>query len=252
MRAEALESEQEIEGVRFAARFTRRAAPPRSFGIRRLVAAVLAGDEDAFEQVYVQFYGRLYARLSRDLRDPHEVQDLAQTIFTKAYAALREGRYDGQPFEAWLFRIARNELIDHVRKHARVVVGAPERVAEFAESRTHDHERDGRDRWLSDEELCESVRSLSVYQQQVLVLAYLGDLSTADIAVVLGRTEGAVRVARHEALRLLPERLSAAAAGPVSRSRFALAVTRRSSWRPVHAHRGARLAPLAGLRAPCA
>ena len=72
MRGEASESEQEVEGLRFAARFTRRTAPPRSFSIRRLVAAVLAGNEDAFEQVYMQFYDRLYARLSRDLRDPHE------------------------------------------------------------------------------------------------------------------------------------------------------------------------------------
>src|SRR5262245_20186416 len=88
----------------------------------RLVTRAKAGDEDAVERLWTLHESELHVYLSRYLRDPRDVAEVAQEVFIRMLRALPEYEPNGTPFRYWLFRIARNHAIDVLRreKHSRV------------------------------------------------------------------------------------------------------------------------------------
>lgn len=83
-----------------------------------LIAQTLGGSEAAFEQLGRRHRPRVFQIASRYARDEHELADLAQEIFVKAYFALRDFRGDA-PFEHWLSRVAVRTCYDHWRSRRR-------------------------------------------------------------------------------------------------------------------------------------
>ena len=82
---------------------------------RALVAAALNGDEQAYEQLVDKYERALYYYLRRLVREEHVLEDLVQESFIKAFEALDS--YSPQyAFSTWLYRIAKNHTIDHLRK----------------------------------------------------------------------------------------------------------------------------------------
>lgn len=84
----------------------------------QLIARTLAGDEAAFESLVVRHRSRVFQIAGRYARHEHELADLAQEIFVKAYVALETFRGDA-PFEHWLSRIAVRACYDHLRHRQR-------------------------------------------------------------------------------------------------------------------------------------
>lgn len=82
-----------------------------------LMLAYIDGDMAAFELLYARHKGRVFGFLMNKLRDRGEAEDVFQAIFTKLHRGREQYRQD-IPFLPWLFTIARNTLIDHVRKKA--------------------------------------------------------------------------------------------------------------------------------------
>jgi RNA polymerase sigma-70 factor (ECF subfamily) len=86
-----------------------------------LVASTLRGSQDAFRELVVRFERPVYSLVLRMVQDPGAAEDLAQEVFLKAYRRL--DTYDPQwKFSSWLFKIAHNTTIDHLRR------GVPETV----------------------------------------------------------------------------------------------------------------------------
>ncbi|HEV7503783.1 MAG TPA: sigma-70 family RNA polymerase sigma factor [Thermoanaerobaculia bacterium] len=86
-----------------------------------LVAATLRGSQDAFRELVVRFERPVYSLVQRMVQNPATAEDLAQEVFLKAYRRL--DTYDPQwKFSSWLFKIAHNTTIDHLRR------GTPETV----------------------------------------------------------------------------------------------------------------------------
>jgi RNA polymerase sigma-70 factor (ECF subfamily) len=82
---------------------------------RRLVEAALGGDEGAYQQLVEKYERALYYYLKRMVREERVLDDLVQESFIKAFEALDS--YDPQyAFSTWLYRIAKNHTIDHLRK----------------------------------------------------------------------------------------------------------------------------------------
>ncbi len=95
-----------------------------------LMLAYIDGDMDAFEVLYARHKGRVFGYLMNRLRDRGEAEDVFQAIFTKLHRGRDQYRQD-IPFLPWLFTIARNALIDHVRKketHAKHITLSEEAV----------------------------------------------------------------------------------------------------------------------------
>jgi len=191
----------------------------------RYVMRFQQGDESAFTDLYMSNFDSVYTYLRVALKDSHEAEDAAQQVFISVLEALpRFQLRRGKPFRAWLFRIARNQALTHLRKQRVVEVEDPNDMVRRRLSSTEaEAERRALD-WLSDSDLLILIERLPVAQRQALTLRYMLGLSTDEMATVLGRTTMAVRKLEHRALRFLEERLIATGRKPASTDRMAMVV----------------------------
>jgi RNA polymerase sigma-70 factor (ECF subfamily) len=206
----------------------------------RLVPLAQSGDSAALAEIYMRHFDNVYAYLRVALNDAQEAEDATQQVFTKVLESLDSYEQRGQPFRAWLFRIARNQAIDHLRKHGRVEVEEPARIEL---RRAPDSGADLRAlQWTSDGEILMLVERLPAGQRQVIVLRYVLEFSTSEIAEILERSQEAVRQLHSRALRFLEQRLTALGREPCvgSRRLASRAHGRRGALRPAHAFTLAR------------
>jgi RNA polymerase sigma-70 factor, ECF subfamily len=172
---------------------------------RRLVEAAQA-DPARFEALYRKYLAQVYSYAFYELRDHHEAEDATERTFLAALTNL--GRFeerarpaDGEgasTFRVWLFQIARNAVAERRRRLRR----RPEAPLEAAASvaAPNDIERDVA---RADDVAAawSAVDRLPDDRRRALILRFVDEMSTAEIAGVLGRSEGAVRVLIHRALR---------------------------------------------------
>jgi RNA polymerase sigma-70 factor (ECF subfamily) len=170
--------------------------------LQALVALAQGGDQDAFGRMYVSCQGPIRGFLLRRTSDPDVAEDLAQQVFVRAWQALPRYQQTGVPFMAWLFRIARNALIDHYRRE-RPTVG----IEDFDLPSESDH-----DAALIHAEEFEAVaramKRLRADYQDVIRLRFLMGLSSREVAEVMERSEGAIRVLQLRAIRALRAELN--------------------------------------------
>jgi len=168
-----------------------------------LIARARRGDREAFADLYQRYLPMIYAYVrARVFSDP-DAEDLTEQVFLRAFQSLARYRPRGWPYSAFLYRIARHLVIDHVRRSRREAT--VEMTGEPAEARpsTDDvliRQEDGR-------RLLLALDRLPADYQEVIRLRLLLALPTATAAVWLGRSEGAVRVLLHRALQALRREL---------------------------------------------
>jgi len=168
-------------------------------------------DRAAFGALYRRYVDRVYGYCFYLLGDHHDAEDATERTFTAALAAIDAFRDEGATFRAWLFRIAHNQLANALRSRHRQraasleVVAEPRASADPAGLLSLAEEARGLRRALD---------KLPVDRRQVVVLRFVDGLSAREIGAVLGRSEGAVRVLQHRALRQLAEMLATGGDGP--------------------------------------
>jgi len=163
---------------------------------------VLAAQADraAFGTLYRRYLDRVYGYAFYLLGDHHDAEDVTERTFLAALAAIASFRDEGASFRSWLFRIAHNQVANALRTRGRRATASLDAV---------DHPSADIDpataAGAADEarELRRALDGLSPDRRQVLVLRFVDGLSAREIGVVLGRSEGAVRVLQHRALREL-------------------------------------------------
>lgn len=199
--------------VRFVRRIAPRAEQLEDAASGRLVTRFQAGDREAFAALYESYFDRVFTYLRLLLRDRHEAEDAAQQVFTQIFQALP--RYEPrQPFRAWLFASVRNYANHHLRKHGRVDAMDPAELSRRYEHANGDEVPPPALSWISDEDIVLFVERLPLPQRQVLTLRYMLGMRATEVATVLDRSPGEVRVLQHRALGYLRDRLSAIGRGP--------------------------------------
>jgi len=165
-----------------------------------LVRQAQRGDETAFAALYENYLDRIYRFLYLNTGNRLEAEDLAAQVFMKAWEKLDSYRERGVPFGAWLFRIARNTLIDQVRaRHEAESLEHPDALA-LTDGQSVESEVDRR---LLGEELARDLRELTAEQRQVIVLRLVEGYSTEEVARALNRRPGAVRGLQMRGLQAL-------------------------------------------------
>ncbi len=159
-----------------------------------LIAAILDGSEDAFQQLIERYQGRLFGLLSRLVRDRLAVEDLSQEVFIKVFRKLHTFNHQSA-FYTWLYRIAVNAANDHLEKQSRrkLRLVGEQRTLEEGEGRSEQAEVD---QPLLDEELRmvtrEILSSLPPKYRDILVLREYEDMSYTDMSATLGCSMGTV------------------------------------------------------------
>jgi RNA polymerase sigma-70 factor (ECF subfamily) len=172
--------------------------------VRALVERAQGGDRSALEELYLLHFDRIYSYLHMSVGNRHDAEDLTTQTFLKMLEAIGRFRWQSAPFSAWLFRIAHNLAIDHFRARRRVQTEdeVPE-PSGLEESSAEDQAFDsmGRAGMLA------LIERLSAEQRQVLTLKFLFGFVNAEVAGILGKTEGAVKSLQHRALASLQKQL---------------------------------------------
>jgi RNA polymerase sigma-70 factor (ECF subfamily) len=198
----------------------------------RLVTRIQAGDREGFADLYMRYFDRVYSYLRVVLRNEHHAEDATQQVFMKALEALPRYERRSQPFSAWLFVIARNQALADLARLQRSKPVDPSELQRRHEpsgpAEPDDHALGALD-WISDRELLMFIERLPQAQRQALVLRYMLDLSTAQIAELLDRTPDDVRMLQSRGLRFLRRRLAAIGRGPSEGQRTRMRAPLRKS-----------------------
>lgn len=169
--------------------------------LAKLVKRAQKGDPEAFGQIYEQFYDSIYSYVYRLVGKPADAEDVAAGVFLDLLEKIDRFSWSGAGFEAWLFRMARNDAIDYFRREKRRVMetGFTKAVETPARDRV---ERLAEAAWQQ-RDLLRAIRRLPEEQQQVVLLKLLVNFSNKQVGEVLSKSEGAVKALQYRALKAL-------------------------------------------------
>jgi len=165
----------------------------------RLVADAKRGDTEAFGRIFDEYAGPIYRFIASRVSRPSDAEDLTQLVFVKALEALPRYEARGVPFGGWLFRLARNAIIDQIRtrrEHLSLVV-ATTRESEEASPEAMASLRDDLD------QVAAALAELTDDQREVIELRFFAGLSVAETAEAMGRQEGTIRGLQFRAIGAL-------------------------------------------------
>ena len=179
-----------------------------------IVRAVQAGDVAAFEQLITTYRERVFGMVYNMTSNREDAADLTQDAFIKAFQSIN--RFQGQSsFFTWLYRIAINSTLTHLRKNRLRTFFSLEKVdeedrqsAEVIEALT-DYTGAERDTFVHElsEKLNEAMQKLSIKHRTVVTLFEIDSLSHQEIAEVMNCSVGTVRSRLHYAKQLLQAEL---------------------------------------------
>ena len=178
---------------------------------RRLVEAAQA-DPAQFEALYRKYLAQVYSFAFYELHDHHDAEDATERTFLAALANLARFEERARPadgegastFRVWLFQIARNAVGEQHRRRRRRPEAPLEAAATVADP------VDVEATAVRNEETAAAVQAIShlpTDRRRAVVLRFVDEMSTQEIAGILGRSEGAVRVLIHRALRSIAREL---------------------------------------------
>lgn len=185
--------------------------PERAAVLPALVADAQRGDRESFGRIFDTFQLQVYRYVLARIRSPADAEDVAAETFAAAFRTIGRFRWQGLPFEAWLFRIARSKIVDHQRRMGRRptpvdIVG----ISEDHLPRTEDVVNEVIRRQEHALALA-ALAQLSQDQQDVVALRFFAGLSVKETAGVMGRSPSAVRQLQLRAVTSLRRRLEVTA-----------------------------------------
>jgi RNA polymerase sigma-70 factor (ECF subfamily) len=172
--------------------------------IRRLVERAQRGQRDALEELYLIHFDRIYSYLHMSVGNRQDAEDLTTQTFLKMLESIGKFRFRSAPFSAWLFRIAHNLAMDHFRAARR---WQPEENVPEPPGQVEQSAEDEALHAIGRASMLELIEGLSHEQQQVLTLKFVFNFGNAEVATILGKTDGAVKSLQHRALVSLQKQI---------------------------------------------
>jgi RNA polymerase sigma-70 factor (ECF subfamily) len=180
-------------------RYHKPASPPAIVDEEKLIGRAQAGDPEAFSDLYRTYVQAIHRYLLLRVSGSAVAEDLTAEVFLRAVDSLPRYSHRGLPFGAWLFRIARDRLVDYYRQSAR------QPIAELSESLSSDMpEPDAR---AEDAEqsaaLYAALEQLTDDQRDVIQFRFMEDWSLEQTAQAMNKSVNAVKALQHRALNAL-------------------------------------------------
>ena len=171
--------------------------------LEALVVKAQVGDTDAFSRIYDEYFSHIY-RYVYYRTNKSEVDDLVARVFMKAWDNLGKYKFKGASFGAWLFKIAHNLVVDQYRTHRSL----EEIPADLVDERVSVDPKRIADNKLNQVVLKKALWSLKEVYRNVVVLKFINGFSNQEIAEIMKRNEGNVRILQFRALRELKNALA--------------------------------------------
>ncbi len=170
-----------------------------------LVRRAQQRDPVALTQLYEENFDKIYRYIVLKIGNQIEAEDMTQQVFLNALKSISAFKWRGVPFSGWLFRIARNQVVDYLRKKGKRATTPLEDSLPSSDSRPEQVVEHS----LDIERLLLATRKLTPAQREVISLRFAGELPVAQVAKVMGKSPGAVKALQHSAIAALRRALSA-------------------------------------------
>ena len=173
-------------------------------GEENLVKEAKRGDSEAFGQLYDHYLPKIYRFVLIKVTYKEHAEDITQQTFLKAWKSIKRYQDKGHPFGSWLYRIARNSVIDHYRKgkEEAAIEDIPEDILGVDNSLSQN--LDDKFEW---EKILRSIKDLNDVEHDVLIMRFVEDMQHSEVASVVDKSENAVKVIQHRAIKKLEEKL---------------------------------------------
>ncbi|MHB8573311.1 MAG: RNA polymerase sigma factor [Candidatus Dormibacteria bacterium] len=161
-------------------------------------------DPEAFGRLYDRYFPSIYRFVASRLPDQSAAEDVTAEVFMKALRSIGGYRHQGHPFSAWLYQIAINAIRDRHRSRRYQLTDELSAAIASAEAPVEEQvlmNAEARRLWALVERLPEA-------QRHAMVLRFQQDLSTAQVAVALRRSEGAVKLLIHRAVQRIRQEMA--------------------------------------------
>ena len=165
----------------------------------QVVQRAVNGDREAFTYIYDLHFDKIYRYIYVRVHSQAEAEDLTQDVFIKAYEGIKSYKWRDLPFTAWLFRIAHNRVIDHVRKTSKEKKAPLEEAGAISS---------GDPVYMTEinyeiHQLKEALEKLPDAQREVASMRFISELSISEVALALGKSEGTVKALQFNAVASL-------------------------------------------------
>jgi RNA polymerase sigma-70 factor (ECF subfamily) len=170
-----------------------------------LIRTAMEGEASAFGVLYDKYQPSIYRFIFLKVSHREEAEDLTHQVFLSAWEHMGSFRHGDVPFVSWLYRIARNKVIDHYRTHriCTTLDAVPEEIAAL-DIETPDQI----DTRAQIDHVYQALMQLSDDQRDIVIMRFINELSYKDIARALNKNEATVRVIQYRALARMKKMLS--------------------------------------------
>jgi RNA polymerase sigma-70 factor (ECF subfamily) len=170
-----------------------------AFGKPDNTSANITNPENRLAALYEEYYDKLARYVYTRIGDKSESEDLASEVFLKALKSIKSYRDTGLPMQAWLFKIAHNLVVDHLRKVSKIKT-VPIDTVEIVDE---NDPVDMAEKNIEIEKVDVAMKQLTEEQREVIRLRFFGGLTSREAAAVLNKNDGAVREMQRAALEKL-------------------------------------------------
>lgn len=171
-----------------------------------LIKNAIDGEAEAFGRLYDIYQPRIYRFIYLRVSHREEAEDITHRVFISAWENIAEFEIkDESSFSGWLYSIARNKVIDHYR--TRKITIDIENIKEPAAIRDTGEEIANFN--LEIEKVKKAIGQLKDIEQDVIIMRFVEDLTPKEVAKILNKNEGAIRLIQHRAIKNLRKMLNA-------------------------------------------
>ncbi|MEK7193222.1 MAG: RNA polymerase sigma factor [Patescibacteria group bacterium] len=169
-------------------------------GEENIIESAVKGEALAFGLLYDYYQPRIYRFVLIKVSQREEAEDLTHQVFLSAWQNIATYRHRGYPFSSWLYRIARNQIIDFYRtgkKESRLDDIDPDYFITEARAEFD------LDTKLQLGRVQQAIQKLKPEHQDVIIMRFIEEMSSKEVAAAIEKTEGAVKLIQHRALKQL-------------------------------------------------
>ncbi len=169
--------------------------------IEALVLEIQEGNHDSFAKLYDIFIDPIYRYVYYRVKS-EDAEDIVETVFLKVWENIARYKQNKKShFSSWVFRIAHNLVVDHYRGVKDV--DTEELLYDVPDTRREHNPIKTTERTFQEEALKKALNKLKRAYKDVLVYKFINDFSNAEIAEILKKSEGSIRILQFRALKAL-------------------------------------------------